>query len=98
MWTAIFIGVAFTFLGFALGRARTLRQLGPAVQEAYELGIEDGKKEVTEGLYRTPASMPPAPPPNPFIEQLVRISRMIASSGIWLDEESRADWERRNNR
>jgi hypothetical protein len=98
MWTALFVALLFALLGFSLGRARTLRQLGPVVLEAYELGIENGKKQVTEGGYRAPAALPPAPPPNPFIEQLTRISRMVASAGIWLHEDNRADWERRNKR
>lgn len=65
------------------------------VQSAYDLGVEDGKNQVTEGRYREPAALPPPPPRSPLEESLGRLVHVVAASGLWLEETSRADWERR---
>ena len=97
MWTFIFIFLSF-MVGVFAGAKRMRGEADKLLTAAYKKGFDAGQKEVTEGGYREPAALPPAPPPNPFLEHLTRMSRMVASAGVWMDEDNRADWERRTRR
>lgn len=100
MWVLGVIGVLLGgwilfSVGVIVGILGTRRRHALAAKKIYELGVEDGKKQVTEGRYREPAALPPEPPPSPLEAVMERGMRMIAAAGMWMDENRRAERERK---
>ena len=94
MWIFGLIALWITFsLGVITGMLRTQRRYALAIKKGYELGVEDGKKQVTEGGYRQPAAHPPEPPRNSLEAAMERGMQMLAAAGMWMDEHNRADRE-----
>lgn len=75
-----FVMVTAFWVGVHVGQTRTQK----ALQQAYDLGIEDGKKAITQNSYRQEGVQIRLPTP---LEQLSEsVAQMVASYGISLHE------------
>lgn len=72
-------------VAYGIGVRAGVRRTKKALQEAYDLGVEDGQKALTQNAYRQEAPIVYRPP-TAFEKLAASMARMVASYGVGISE------------